>query len=114
MARCQIGADDGLGEGHPFADRGRFAGPEAVAQEAKMNPIDITPWIGDWVWSLLLIVLTVVIHVCGLAIIGAKFVDVLSDSSTSAFTAHQSTSGFLWGPRRVESNGRGKAGYPFL
>jgi hypothetical protein len=70
-----------------------------------MNLIDITPWIGDWVWSLPLIVLTVVIHVCGLAIIGAKFVDVLSDS-TSAFTARQSTSGFLWGPRRVEPNGR--------
>ena len=80
MARCQIGADDGLGEGHPFADRGRFAGPEAVAQEAKMNPIDITPWIGDWVWSLPSIVWTVVIHVGGLALIGGKFVDVLGDS----------------------------------
>jgi len=45
-----------------------------------MNPIDITPWIGDWVWSLPLIVLTVVIHLGGLALIGGKFVDVLGDS----------------------------------
>jgi hypothetical protein len=35
-----------------------------------MNAIDIAPWIGDWAWSLPLIVLTVVIHVCGLALIG--------------------------------------------
>ena len=53
---------------------------KAVAQEAKMNPIDITPWIGDWVWSLPSIVWTVVIHVGGLALIGGKFVDVLGDS----------------------------------
>jgi len=45
-----------------------------------MNPIDITPWIGDWVWSLPSIVWTVVIHVGGLALIGGKFVDVLGDS----------------------------------
>jgi hypothetical protein len=46
-----------------------------------MNPIDIAPWIGDWAWSLPLIVLTVVIHVCGLALIGGKFVAVLGESS---------------------------------
>ncbi|MGB6561906.1 MAG: hypothetical protein WBE69_04825, partial [Candidatus Binataceae bacterium] len=45
-----------------------------------MNPIDIAPWIGDWAWSLPLIVLTVVIHVCGLALIGGKFVAVLGES----------------------------------
>jgi len=45
-----------------------------------MNPFDIFPWIGDWAWSLPLIVLTVVIHVCGLALIGGKFVDVLGES----------------------------------
>jgi hypothetical protein len=45
-----------------------------------MNPIDTLPWIGDWAWSLPLIVLTVVIHVCGLALIGGKFVDVLGGS----------------------------------
>jgi hypothetical protein len=44
-----------------------------------MNPIDISPWIGDWAWSLPLIVLTVVIHVCGLALIGGKFVSVLGE-----------------------------------
>jgi hypothetical protein len=55
---------------------------KAVAQEAqmKMNPIDISPWIGDWVWSLPLIVLTVVIHVYGLALVSGKFVDVLGGS----------------------------------
>jgi hypothetical protein len=46
-----------------------------------MNAIDIAPWIGDWAWSLPLIVLTVVIHVCGLALIGGKFVAVLGESS---------------------------------
>ena len=45
-----------------------------------MNPIDISPWIGDWAWSLPLVVLTVIIHVCGLALIGGKFVAVLGES----------------------------------
>ena len=45
-----------------------------------MNPIDISPWFGDWAWSLPLIVLTVVIHVCGLALIGGRFVAVLGKS----------------------------------
>ena len=45
-----------------------------------MNPIDTLPWIGDWAWRLPLIVLTVVIHVCGLALIGGKFVSVLGES----------------------------------
>ena len=45
-----------------------------------MNSIGISPWIGDWAWSLPLIVLTVVIHTCGLALIGGKFVDVFGES----------------------------------
>ena len=48
-----------------------------------MNPIDISPWIGDWAWSLPLVVLTVIIHVCGLALIGGKFVAVLGESLDS-------------------------------
>jgi len=45
-----------------------------------MNVTDVTPWISDWAWSLPLIVLTVVIHVCGLALIGEKVVRVLGES----------------------------------
>ncbi len=45
-----------------------------------MNPTDAGTWIGDWAWSLPLIVLTVVIHVCGLALIGERVVGVMSDS----------------------------------
>jgi hypothetical protein len=45
-----------------------------------LNAVDIAPWISDWAWSLPLIVLTVVIHVCGLALIGGKFVAVLGAS----------------------------------
>jgi len=37
-------------------------------------------WIGDWAWSLPLIVLTVVIHVSGLGLIDGTFVTVLSES----------------------------------
>lgn len=37
-------------------------------------------WIGDWAWSLPLILLTVVIHVWGLALIDLKFVSVLAES----------------------------------
>ena len=43
-----------------------------------MNPIGVGTWIGDWVWSLPLIVLTVVIHVCGLAVIGERIEGVIS------------------------------------
>jgi hypothetical protein len=45
-----------------------------------MEPTNVGSWIGDWAWSLPLIVLTVVIHVCGLAIIGEKVVAALSKS----------------------------------
>jgi hypothetical protein len=44
-----------------------------------MNPTNVT-WISDWAWSLPLIVLTVVIHVCGLALIAERMVGVLSVS----------------------------------
>jgi hypothetical protein len=37
-------------------------------------------WIGDWAWSLPLIVLTVVIHVTGLGLIGERFVGVMVDT----------------------------------
>ena len=45
-----------------------------------MHPNGLGTWTGDWAWSLPLIVLTVVIHVCGLALIGESVVDALSES----------------------------------
>jgi hypothetical protein len=45
-----------------------------------MNPTGIGSWIGDWVWSLPLIVLTVVIHVCGLAVISERVVEAVGES----------------------------------
>jgi len=45
-----------------------------------MHPTNVASWIGDWAWSLPLIVLTVVIHVCGLALISERVVDALSES----------------------------------
>jgi hypothetical protein len=47
-----------------------------------MNPTSVGSWIGDWAWSLPLIVLTVVIHVFGLALIAERMVGVLSVSQT--------------------------------
>jgi hypothetical protein len=44
-----------------------------------ISPADVGTWIGDWAWGVPLIVLTVVIHVCGLALIGGKFVAVLEE-----------------------------------
>ncbi len=46
-----------------------------------MHPTGVGTWTGDWAWSLPLIVLTVVIHVCGLAIIGESVVKVLAESA---------------------------------
>jgi hypothetical protein len=43
-----------------------------------MNPSNAGTWFGDWVWSLPLIVLTVVTHVCGLAVIGENVVGRMS------------------------------------
>lgn len=45
-----------------------------------MHPTGVGTWTGDWAWSLPLIVLTVVIHVCGLAIIGERVVEALGES----------------------------------
>ncbi len=44
-----------------------------------MNPNIAGTWIGDWVWGAPLIMLTVAIHVCGLAAIGERVVNALSD-----------------------------------
>jgi len=38
-----------------------------------MHPTNLAPWLGNWAWSLPLIVLTVVIHVWGLALVGEKY-----------------------------------------
>jgi|SRR5208283_3307562 len=43
-----------------------------------MNPNELGTWIGDWTWGLPLIVLTVVIHVGGLALIRERVADALS------------------------------------
>jgi hypothetical protein len=45
-----------------------------------MNSAYAGPWLGDWAWGLPLIVMTVVIHVCGLAFIGERVVHRLSGS----------------------------------
>jgi hypothetical protein len=45
-----------------------------------MHPTGLGTWTGDWAWSLPLIVLTVVIHVCGLAVIGESVVKSLGES----------------------------------
>ena len=45
-----------------------------------MHSTGMGTWTGDWAWSLPLIVLTVVIHVCGLAIIGERVVDILGET----------------------------------
>jgi hypothetical protein len=45
-----------------------------------MNPTNLGTWVSDWAWSLPLIVMTVVIHVCGLALIGERVVGALGVS----------------------------------
>jgi len=45
-----------------------------------MNPSGVGTWIADWAWSLPLIVLTVVIHVSGLALIAERVVGVPGES----------------------------------
>jgi hypothetical protein len=48
-------------------------------KERKMNPIDVSaPWSSNWAWGLPLIVLTVVMHVCGLGLIHERVSHVLS------------------------------------
>jgi hypothetical protein len=46
-----------------------------------MHPTGVGTWTGDWAWSLPLIVLTVMIHVCGLAVIGERVVEALGESA---------------------------------
>jgi hypothetical protein len=46
-----------------------------------MSPVETTTWSANWAWALPLIVLTVVIHVCGLAIINGQVVRALSGSA---------------------------------
>ncbi|HWJ40979.1 MAG TPA: hypothetical protein VNT29_07585 [Candidatus Limnocylindrales bacterium] len=46
-----------------------------------MHPSGVGTWTGDWAWSLPLIVLTVIIHVCGLAVIGERVVEALGESA---------------------------------
>ncbi len=43
-----------------------------------MDPIVAAPWALDWVWSLPLIVMTVIVHVVGLMLIFRGVVDVMS------------------------------------
>jgi hypothetical protein len=43
-----------------------------------MNAVDMNAWNADWAWSLPLIVLNVVIHVIGLALISKSVVPILS------------------------------------
>jgi hypothetical protein len=45
-----------------------------------MHPTGVGTWSGDWAWSLPLIVLTVVIHVCGLVLIGETVVGALGET----------------------------------
>jgi hypothetical protein len=45
---------------------------------SQMNAVDVGAWNADWAWSLPLIVLNVVIHVVGLALINDSVVPVLS------------------------------------
>jgi hypothetical protein len=37
-----------------------------------MSPVEATTWSANWAWALPLIVLTVIIHVCGLATIKVR------------------------------------------
>jgi hypothetical protein len=46
-----------------------------------MNPGHVGTWTSDWAWSLPLIVLTVIIHVCGLTVIGERVVHRLGEET---------------------------------
>ena len=45
-----------------------------------MNPNTAGTWIGDWIWGAPLIMVTVAIHVCGLAVIGERVVSLLGET----------------------------------
>ena len=57
-----------------------------------MHPTGVGTWTGDWAWSLPLIVLTVVIHVCGLAVIGESVVKSWASPSIAAGSCSSSQS----------------------
>jgi hypothetical protein len=48
-----------------------------VGKIPNMTEADIAPWVGNWAWGLPLILLTVVIHVFGLALVNDRVVRVL-------------------------------------
>jgi hypothetical protein len=45
-----------------------------------MDPSKVGTWTSDWAWGLPLIALTVVIHVCGLALIGERVLQTMGGS----------------------------------
>jgi hypothetical protein len=60
-----------------------------------MNAVDISAWSANWAWGLALIVLNVVIHVIGLALIYERVVHVLSglwssQQGSDAYYHHES------------------------
>jgi len=50
-----------------------------------MNTTHVGSWFSDWAWSMPLIALTVVIHVCGLALIGERVIRRLNASTGRRF-----------------------------
>ncbi len=50
----------------------------------NMTEVDIAPWAADWAWGLPLILLTVVIHVFGLALINDGVIQVLRRTAERA------------------------------
>jgi hypothetical protein len=51
-----------------------------------MNPSDVAPWTADWLWGLPLIILTVIIHSFGLALIDRR-ASLALDSGRKSRTA---------------------------
>jgi hypothetical protein len=48
-----------------------------------MNPSDVAPWTADWLWGLPLVILTVIIHSFGLALIDRRASLALDSSQKS-------------------------------
>jgi uncharacterized membrane protein len=53
----------------------------AGASQVNIDPANMVPWSSDWLWSLPLSVMTVVIHVIGLFFIRRRFDRVLVQAS---------------------------------
>src|SRR5262249_8720297 len=51
---------------------------DIIRKGVEVNPADIGIWTTDWIWSLLLIILNVIIHVLGLGFINGWVVSTLS------------------------------------